>query len=45
VLNEEEKARLENLETLVKARTEQLRQALLENEKLRQALKEKDPNP
>jgi hypothetical protein len=34
---------MENLEILVKARTGQLREAMLENEKLRQALKKDNP--
>jgi hypothetical protein len=40
-VTDEETKTLENANILVKARTEQLREALKENERLRQALKEK----
>lgn len=48
MLTDEEKKYMENLEILVTARTEQLRQAVKENQTLRESLaslqKEKAPN-
>jgi hypothetical protein len=38
MLTDEEKTTMENLEILVKARTEQLRQAIKENQTLRESL-------